>query len=99
MYVFRDLRVNMPFYQLLENAYGFSKNTLKLLLNFISSHWKRIEIDLSFSLWKKFLQVLLLGSVHGPVLFDVFISVFLPVYIVIFVFCLMILNVAFVIKA
>ena len=47
------------------NAYGFTKNSLRLIKIYLSNRWQRTKIDTSFSSWKE----LLLG-VHRNLYLD-----------------------------
>ena len=38
------------------HTYGFSKDSLKIFLNYLSDRWQRTKINLSFSSWLKLLQ-------------------------------------------
>ena len=46
------------------NAYGFTKNSLRLIKSYLSNRWQRTKINTSFSSWTE----LLLGVPQGPVL-------------------------------
>ena len=56
------------------HAYGFSKDSLKILLSYLSNRWQRTKINLSFSSWSELLQGVLPGSVLGPILFNIYIN-------------------------
>ena len=43
------------------NAYGFTKNSLRLIKSYLSNHWQRTNINTSFSSWTE----LLLGVPQG----------------------------------
>ena len=50
-------------------AYGFDKNALALILNYLSDRWQRTKINSSFSTWSELMQGVPQGSVLGPLLF------------------------------
>ena len=48
------------------HAYGFGKESLMLLLSYLSNSLQRTKINPSFSSWMKLLQGVPQGSVLGP---------------------------------
>ena len=56
------------------HAYGFSRNSLTLILSYLTDRWQRTKINLSFSDWKELLQGVPQGSVLGPLLFDIYLN-------------------------
>ena len=55
-------------------AYGFSKDSLQLILDYPSNRWYRTKINASFSSWVEVLCGVLQGSVFGPLLFTIYLN-------------------------
>ena len=55
-------------------AYGFSRDALKLIQNYLPSRKLRININGSFSSWQELFRGVPQGSVLGPILFNVSIN-------------------------
>ena len=55
-------------------AYGFSKESLKLIKSYLSNRWKRVKVNLSFSSWSELILGAPQGSIIGPVLFIIYIN-------------------------
>ena len=54
------------------NAYGFTKNSLRLIKSYLSHHWQRTKISANFSIWAKLLLGVPQGSVLGTLLFNIY---------------------------
>ena len=54
------------------NAYGFDKNSLVIMRNYLSNHWQRAKINTTFSFWSALLKGISQGSVLEQILFNIF---------------------------
>ena len=55
-------------------AYGLSKSSLSLLLDYLASRKQRVKIGSSYSVWNEIKRGFPQGSILGPLLFNVFIN-------------------------
>ena len=56
------------------HAYGFDKNSLKLLLSYLKNRWHRTKINQNFSSWEELLQGVPQRSVLGPLHFNIYLN-------------------------
>ena len=55
------------------HAYGFSEDSLELVLDYLTGRWYRTKINVSFSSWSELLSGVPQGSVLGPI-FNIYLN-------------------------
>ena len=56
------------------HAYGFSKEFLDLILDYLSDRWQRTKVSGNVGSWAELLQGVPQGSLQGPLLFNIYIN-------------------------
>ena len=62
------------------HAYGFNRDSLKLIYDYLSNRWQKIKISKSFSSWAELIQGVPEGFVLDPLLFNIYLNEFLYVF-------------------
>ena len=55
-------------------AYGFRKDAVTMIRNYLTNRWQRTKINTSFSSWSELLTGVPQGSVLGPLLFNIYLN-------------------------
>ena len=56
------------------DAYGFNRDALKTILDYLSNRWQRTKINATFSSWSELKVGVPQGSVLGPILFNIYLN-------------------------
>ena len=56
------------------HAYGFSRHSLKLIIDYLTNRLQHIKINTTFSSWSDIVQEVPQGSVLGPLLFNIYLN-------------------------
>ena len=56
------------------HAYGFSRDSLKLIYNYLKERKQRVKINAEYSSREEILKGIPQGSILGPLLFNIFIN-------------------------
>ena len=63
------------------HSYGFNRDSLKLINDYLSIRWQMTKINKSFSSWAELIQGVPQGSVLGPLLFNFYLDDLFYLYI------------------
>ena len=56
------------------HAYGFTRESLKLIKSYLTNGWQRTKVNTSFSSWSELLTGVPQGTILGPLLFSTYIN-------------------------
>ena len=56
------------------SAYGFKKESIKIIHSYLNNRWQRVKINNLFSQWTEILLGVPQGSVLGPLLFNIYLN-------------------------
>ena len=56
------------------HAYGFTRESLKLIKSYLTNRWQRTKVNTNFSSWSELLIGVPQGSVFGPLLSNIYIN-------------------------
>ena len=79
-------------------AYGFSKDGLKLIFSYMSDRWQRTKINKSFSSWSTLLQGVPQRSVLGSILLIFTLMIYFIFYLATYAILLMIQRLMFAVR-
>ena len=79
-------------------AYGFSKDALKLIFSYMSDRWQRTKINKSFSSWSTLLQGVPQRSVLGSILLIFTLMIYFIFYLATYAILLMIQRLMFAVR-
>ena len=54
------------------NAYGFDKNSLEIMRNYLSYRWQRTKRNTNFSFWSALFKGVSKDAILGPIFFNIF---------------------------
>ena len=59
------------------HACGFTNPALKMVYSYLKNRWHRTKINTIFSTWKELLTGVPQGSILGPLLFNIYIYIYI----------------------
>ena len=56
------------------HVHGFSKDSLEIILSYLSNRYERVKVNATFRSWSELIQGVPRGPVYGPILFNIYLN-------------------------